>query len=259
MWSEVIALFRNYMGTGLIVICFMISLIYLWVNETRKYVRILFLYMPVVILLLYFNPLFAAVVYGVTGSEIYYRILWLLPITIVIAYTCAHIYGKLKGAKQGGFALCIAALIMVSGSYIYGNPYFAKAENIYHVPDCVVDICDAITVPGREVRAVFPEEFLQYVRQYDPTICMPYGREVIVEGWSDRVPFHEAMEAEVTDWDELAPMAIFSQCHYIVLPAERESVGDPADYGIKRYGQVAGYVIYRNMNQELVIPQLDTK
>lgn len=257
MWSEVIALFREYMGTGLIVIFFLVSMIYLWVNETRKYVRILFLYLPVILLLLYFNPLFAALVYGLAGSEIYYRILWLLPITIVIAYTCVHIYGKLKGFSQGLFALGMVLVIGVSGSYIYSNPYFSRAENSYHVPECVVNICDAIVVPGREVRGAFPEELLQYVRQYAPTVCMPYGREVLVERWNYDVPLYDAMEEEVVDWEKLAPLAIEAYCHYVILPANREYVGEPTDFGLVWYGQIDGYAIYRNTNMELIIPVLE--
>ena len=62
MWKEIVVLFREYMGTGLIVIWFVISLLYLWINEKRKELRILFLYTPVILLLLYFNPLFARLV-----------------------------------------------------------------------------------------------------------------------------------------------------------------------------------------------------
>ena len=57
-----------------------------------------------------------------------------------------------------------AVLVMLSGSFIYSNEFFNRAENLYHVPQSVVDICDAIEVEGREVMAVFPAELLQYVR-----------------------------------------------------------------------------------------------
>ena len=50
--DNVFYLFREYMGTGLIVIWYLIALIYLWVREKRKEIRVLFLYMPVFLLLL---------------------------------------------------------------------------------------------------------------------------------------------------------------------------------------------------------------
>ena len=57
MWNNVENLFREYMGTGLIVIIFCISLIYLWIKENRKYVRIMFIYVPVILLFLFFMVL----------------------------------------------------------------------------------------------------------------------------------------------------------------------------------------------------------
>ena len=47
--DNVFYLFREYMGTGLIVIWYLIALIYLWVREKRKEIRVLFLYMPALI------------------------------------------------------------------------------------------------------------------------------------------------------------------------------------------------------------------
>lgn len=256
MWSEAVALFREYMGTGLIVIWYLLSLVYLFRKEKRKPVRILLIYVPVILLLLYFNPLFAALVYGAAGGEIYYRILWLLPITVVIAYTCVRIYGDLKGPAKGLWAAAAAVLVMVSGSYIYDNPYFHEAENQYHVPDSVVDICNAIRVPGREVRAVFPIELVQYVRQYSPVVCMPYGREVTVERWNYDNRLCDAMESEVVDLAVLAPLAKEAECHYIILRQDKKVIGRVEDYNWIWFGGTEDYTIYRDMDIPLEIPDM---
>ncbi len=253
MWRDVVELFRNYMGTGLIVIWYLLSLIYLYVKEKRKPFRILFIYVPLVILLLYFNPLFAELLYGVIGNEIYYRIIWLLPITVVIAFACVQIYGELKGVQRGLWALAAAALMMVSGSYIYENPFFSRAENGYHVPESVVDICDAIEVEGREVMAVFPIELLQYVRQYSPVVCMPYGREITVSTWNHLSDLCDAMEAEKIDLALLAPLAKEEGCHYIILRKDKEMSGRTEEYNWAWYGETEEYVIYRDMDIPLEI------
>ena len=75
------------------------------------------------------------------------------------------------------------------------------------MPQAVVDICDAIQVEGREVMAVFPKEMLSFVRQYTPLVCMPYGREMLVERWNADNPLYDAMEAEVLDMDVILPLA----------------------------------------------------
>lgn len=255
MWSEVIDLFREYMGTGLIVIWYLLSLVYLFVKEKRKPFRVLFLYVPIILLLLYFNPLFAEFVYGVAGSEIYYRILWLLPITVVIAFTCVQIYGELQGIKKSLWAIAAAALLMVSGKFIYDDPYFHEAENLYHVPDSVVEICNAIEVPGREVMAVFPIELVQYVRQYSPVICMPYGREITVERWNHLSELCDAMEEEKTDLEQIAPLAKEAGCHFIILRQDKEVIGRVEDYHWVWFGETADYTIYRDMDIPLEIPE----
>ena len=101
---DALKLFQEYMGTGLIVLWFLVSLLYLWLTEKRKY----------------------------------YRILWLLPVTPVIAFGTVQLCGKLAGRKRYvGITLAIV-LFTISGSLIYRNPNFQKAENAYHVPQSVV-------------------------------------------------------------------------------------------------------------------------
>lgn len=246
-------LFREYMGTGLIIILYLLSLVYLWVKETRNYIRILFLYVPVILLLLYFNPLFAALLYRLADGEIYYRVLWLLPVTVTIAFAAAGIYSRLPEGRRMVFGLAAAAGIVFSGSYIYSNPYFQKAENLYHVPDSVVHICDAIAVPGREIQAAFPLELVQFVRQYDPTICMPYGREVTVSRWNRWGELPDEMEKETIDLNRLAPLAKEEGCHYIILPEDKKVTGDPADYRWEVFGRTDGYIIYRDTDFSLEV------
>ena len=71
MWKDAVQLFRNYMGTGLIVILFLLAVVYLLVCEKRKHVRIIFVYMPVTLLLMYFNPLFARLLFEMMGNKFY--------------------------------------------------------------------------------------------------------------------------------------------------------------------------------------------
>lgn len=249
MWNDITTLFRNYMGTGLIIGWFLVSAGYLLIKERQKHIRILFLYVPIVLLLLFFNPMFAEVVYRFADEEIYYRVLWLIPVTVVIAYAMIRVYGKLKGKTRIGFLAVGSVLIMLSGSFIYSNPYFRRAENMYHMPQNVVDICDAIVVEGREVMAVFPMEMLQYVRQYSPVVCMPYGREIIVERWGHRNELYDAMEAEVVDVARVAALARNNICHYVILSQEKELLGDFTKYDYVLFDSIGGYDIYLDTTQ----------
>lgn len=252
MWSNHAALlFREYMGKGLVVVLFLAALVYLFLKEERKQIRILFLYVPVLLLLLFFNPVFFHLVQSFVGDEIYYRILWLMPVTIVTAYAAVSVCRRYEGKRRALCAGAAALLIVVSGSCVYGNPLFSKAENLYHVPDSVVHICDAIEIEGREVTAAFPLELVQYVRQYSPVVCMPYGRELLVDvSWTEWAMSHELCdEIEVARPDArvLGSLAREEACVYIILDEEKEIQGDLQEQGYAFFGKTDGYVIYKDI------------
>ncbi len=243
---------QKYMGTGLTVIWFLLALLYLFFNEKRKPRRILFVYAPVVTLLLFFNPFFSGLLCAVMGDAVYFRTCWILPVILEIAYCVAEIAGRLKGKRAYCFAAAAFLTVMVSGRLVYVNPLYSVAENIYHVPDSVVHICDAIRVPGREVMAAFPRELLLYVRQYSPFVCMPYGRDEYM-GAPDA--FYEAMvEEDAVDLELVVPMAREAYCHYIVLAEDREIRGRAEDYGWSVFLRTDGYIVYRDNQAELVVP-----
>ena len=251
MWNEVVNLFREYMGTGLIVAWFLIALVYLFLTEKRRPMRIVFVYLPILLLLIFFNPLFSGLVYRLAGEETYYRILWLLPISVVIAFAAIQVLNQLEGVKKAAFGVTTALLIMVSGSFIYSNTHFYKAENLYHVPQCVVDICDVIEVEGREVKAIFPAELLQYVRQYSPIVCMPYGREILVSKWGQWDELYNVMEAEEINVEALVNGCRAQECVSIVLPEEKKVNGSFESYEYEFFAQVDKYVIYKDSTVNL--------
>lgn len=245
MVNNSISLFQEYMGTGLIFGWFLLSLFYLFWKEKRTHIRILMIYTPIGFLLFFFNPITAGLLQKFLGNEVTYRVLWLLPVVIVIAYVAVQLYGALTGKARIYFAGICAVLIVISGSCIYTNPHFGKAENKYHMPQVVVDICDAIKVEGREVMAAFPLELVQYVRQYSPVVCMPYGREQLVESWGHH--FSELsvlLDQEEIDAGRLSKLAKEEMCHYIILPKEKNLIGDLLDYEYVLFESIGAYDIY---------------
>jgi len=140
-------------------------------------------------------------------------------------------------------------LIAAGGKLVYASPYYSRAENIYHVPDSVAEICDAIEIPGREVTAVFPIELVQYVRQYSPVVCMPYGRDILVESWTEWAPENELrdeMESDEPNAEQLCTLAREDGCVYIVISAEKPIQGNMEDYNYAFFAQIEGYDIYKD-------------
>ena len=247
---------QKYMGTGLMIIWFLFALIYLFFQEKRKPMRILFLYTPTIILLLFFNPLFYRLFSSTVGTEIYFRLCWLLPVTVVISYTIVHIFDTLPNAKQQSshsaasiyspkvcFASIAIIILIISGKPVYSNPLYSPAENFYHVPQAVVDICDAIKIDGREVMAAFPDEFLLYVRQYSPVVCMPYGREAYTGFYNELNTMVMSNEINVERLSVLSKEAL---CHYVILKEGKSFIGNMSDYGYQLFDTLHGYEIYKD-------------
>ncbi len=239
-------LIKGYMGTGLLLGWFFLSMVYLWKTEKEKWKRILFVYFPLCVLVVFFNPLAFRLVYEFAGEEIYYRILWLLPISMTISYCGVNIIYRLQEKKRLVGVIGYLGLIMVSGKCIYGNPHFSRAENIYHMPEAVVEICDEIVIEGREVMGVFPKEMLQYVRQYTPLVCMPYGREELVPQWLADNPMFVLMEEDEVSLDRLLPLCKESGVHYLILPEDKTVIGEFEDYDYVLVKNIRGYNLYRD-------------
>lgn len=235
--------FQKFGGSGWILCWFVIAWLYLWRTEKQRDRRIIFLYMPAIVLLLFFNPLFFKIFGGVTEEAIYFRFLWLVPITLVMGYAIVQISANLQEDKRGYFIALAVLVLVVSGKLVYRNPLYSRAENQYHVPQTVVEICDAIEVEGREVMALFPQEFLLYVRQYSATVCMPYGRNAYMGGYNY---LYRIMNKEELVVEEIVPEIREYSCHYVILGEDKKLIGNLEDYGFVLFGEIDGYKIYRD-------------
>lgn len=236
--------FKSYGGTGYFTIIFLLSLIYLGFVEEDKRVRTILVYIPAIIFLLFFIPLFF-LLYNTLDSGTYYRILWLIPMTVVIAYAGCKAIGH--HTRLGVLIGCI--VLIISGTYVYNSQYITKAENPYHLPQETVDICEMIMPEEGEERvwALFPVEQVHFVRQYTTTIQMPFGRDNLVETWYyEHHPLYTLLQQEIIPVEELSELSIEHYCNYIILLKTMEVEGDMEEYGIELIGETENYLVYRN-------------
>lgn len=246
IFMESVVIFKEYTGLRYIMLLYLAAVVWLLIREKNKTVRWILGVMPVLLLILFFVPHFrkAFVAIGLDG-ETYYRILWMLPMGITIAYAASSI---VKAHKRIGLAV-MAALIAVSGTYVYQSQYISKAENLYHLPDVVIEICDFIHGDDSEgqIVAAFPSELVHFVRQYDANIRMPYGRESLVPSWDYYNAVYEAMEKpEVIDTAELAKAAREEYCNFIILPLARATTYPLEDEGFVLLANINDYLIYKD-------------
>jgi len=243
MLSDILMIIKDYMGTGLVSILFLLSLTYLSITEKERSKRVCLIGIPVLVLVFFLCPV-SYRIYGMISEKVtYYRLLWLIPVTPVIAYTGVKICVRFSGLKQNLCILAAAGLFAVSGRLMYSDFYMIKAENIYHMPVQVVDICDALHIEGREVMVLMPYEFQQFVRQYDPNICIPYGREYMMNIFAEPDDLRDAMVAEHRDPELVGRLATDRGCHYIVISCMDDFENAPWNY--EEFMNIDGYIIYR--------------
>lgn len=249
---EIITVFRAYCGSGFYPFLFLAAFFYLLVTEKDKKIRMVLLDASAVITVLFFLPFFKTIMNLLGEGETYYRILWLLPMTVVIAYAGVRLIGR---HHRTGFA-ALALLLVLTGQYVYKSQFITRAQNRYHIPNAVIAICNEIMPAEDEERiwAVFPEELIYYVRQYSSEIQMPYGREMIEPAWVwnwDTHPIYRIMRENPIDVDALAPLLTEYYCQYLVLNRSIPAEGDFSKNGLTKIAEIEAYAVYRNEAVEI--------
>ena len=253
IFMESVVIFKNYAGGRYLMVLFLLALLFLLFAEKNKRRRAIFVYMPLSLLLLFFFPIFRKVFVRLMGGEgdTYYRVLWLIPMGMITAYAGVKLAGILydrKGAWLKRLTLVIlAAAVILCGKYVYASQYMSKAENPYHLPQKVIDICELIAPEEGEERiwAVFPTDLVYFVRQYDTNIQLLYGREMVEPKWQYAEPVHTVMNHPTTiDIEALLELTRERYCTYIVLPNNKGVSEAPESYGLELLDTVDGYPVY---------------
>lgn len=243
----------SYSGTGLLFVLFLISTFFVYFREKDKSKRKMLVAFPVIILAIIFCPLWAIYIDKRNDAVILYRLFWIIPTVVITGYAFTEAISMVPEKHRFLLFSASAVIIMLSGTYIYSNRYFSKAENVYHVPDTVVKICDEIIVPGREVRACFPEEFIQYVRQYTSLVMLPYGRETLLMGetYMGHSEIKYQLSKKVVDSKILTDCLRESDTHYLIVDSEKAFSESLWNYDFCYVTTIDGYDIYLDNNAYL--------
>lgn len=246
IFMESLVIFKLYTGLKLLLVLTALSWIYLLFKEKDKRVRLMLVYAPALIIILFLFPVSRKVfVAAGLDGETYYRVLWTIPMGVITSYGACCFFAA---HKRIGLVIT-SALVILCGSYVYKSEYISKAENLYHIPDTVIRICDRISPenPNVRVTAVMPPELIHFVRQYDASINMPYGREMLVERWGYYNAVYEAMEKpEVVNMEDLLEAARAEYCQYIVMSKSKQTDVDPESSGLVLIDEIDGYRIYED-------------
>lgn len=248
MWDaflESVTIFQNYVGyhqNKFLFGIYLFFLLYLWKTEKNKRFRTLFVYVPTVLLVCFFCPFFHDIFKLLLNEEeTYYRLLWLLQMSMVSAYGALKLCGKYR--KLMLVVMCIA--IVSCGSFVYHSVNIFKAENLYHIPNEVVSVASLMDPGEGRIRALVPAEMIHFIRQYTDRITLPYGREMLIDRWNFQSDLYEAMElSEVIETPSFVELTRGNYCMYVVLRKDRQVSEPLTDYGFELFAQTDNYLIY---------------
>lgn len=211
----------------------------------------------VLVMIFFFNPVFYAVVGTRFLSGVYWRLLWMLPISFVIAYVLTQMTFKInRNVVRVGAAALSVICIMVTGERIFSDSTYNEKENAYELPQAAIEISDIIMGELSEWKEtiIVPYDLLCYIRQYSCSVGLLYGRNA--EGFISGIEEEEAkvfseMNKENPDVGLITEIAKEKKCRYIIFDAYFHQIPeDLTEYGYERYRVVEEkYVMYRRIEE----------
>ena len=165
-------------GTGYLLL-YLCGVIFIMIKGSRRD-RELFIPQAVLLLVTVFNPVVPLLldkIFDVAGE--YYRLFWIAPAVILVPYAAAMLIDGTPGRSGKGIAAALAlAAFVLGGNFVYAKG-IDVAQNIYKMPDELIEISGIIHADsGSEYTKVFFEyEYNMEIRQYDPKILLCIDRE----------------------------------------------------------------------------------
>lgn len=242
-------------------VLFLMALIYILFGVKEKKNKPLLVGYSGLILAVIYNPIiyFVAAIwlsggiyaikqYMESGMSNGVRLFYTLPVTFVIAYTMVEMASKIKNMwKKGLLIFFIGLIIMGSGKNVYSdgeytNGGYVKAENVYKLPQEVLDISDIITestAEDEECKVWVSNDLIEYIRQYNSDICMPYGRGDINTEIAREFSAGTIQESVlITFLDE-------EQCNYVVSNMYPEIATVLEQKGYEMIGKTEQHMVFK--------------
>lgn len=251
--SVIITRFQDYFaGSGFGLLFFACLLFLLFWKRDRK-IRDSLFWPVLIIVLAVFCPATGWLLMKLVGTDVYWRMYWLLPVVPLAAYAgTTLVFGlKGKGKKILLTAVCLA-LIAVNGTFVFSDTYFEDRENNYKLPTQVIWVADAINEHARENRIkrkkiLAPSYVAVYIRIYDASIRQRYGRNLV--NHPDRQQeVYELINSDDPDYEKLAARVRKAKSRYVVLKDEADDQQTMETMGFEKIYDSDAFDVYFNLD-----------
>ncbi|MCI8402370.1 MAG: YfhO family protein [Lachnospiraceae bacterium] len=272
-WGFVRTCFKLYQNSGIFVYLFLIAMFFLFLRKKAGWERPLG-YFIILLFLTVFNPLISAkVVEKLNMSFEFYRFIWILPISVVIAYSLTFVLfdKERKAWIRYGFLCACLLLILFPGKTILAKG-LEQAENLYKIPKEVIQVCDIIKndfdeqkkaglyLPDERIRVAAEFEWIVLLNQYDPSIelTLTYGRVSSLRAIEDRdiseLPVDLQVRRQIMhgmlDYEELGGTVFsdainVSRTHYIIIRTDSQARPFVEGCSVLKISEISDYIVYR--------------
>lgn len=243
MINMVVDTFINFNGNSFYPILFVISILYIIIKKDEKFNKYLLILPSICIILIFLFPITAYVLSKILGAKVYWRILWLIPMILVIAYSLTQTFYNISNkTKKYLILLSFIFLTIFSNGFIFTSDNFNVSENIYKIPNAAIEICDIINEDCTKPKILVPKELLPYIKQYDGKIKMFYGRGAYT---IDAKTVYFTMSEEIVDISIVTALSRNNECNYLVFNNNQILSDTPENYGYAFFKQLKNYIIYK--------------
>lgn len=246
-WQIIELAYERYAATGVIQLLLISAVMIILIKDKKKENRQLAYYVIMLLIIIFLPPV--GFIFGkYLGESVYWRIFWLVPSVIVIAYAATRLIEQQGRALQKKITfLAITVLIMIGGKFIYNSENFTKSTNPYKIPQEVIEICEMVAPEGT-TRIVVPETIVSYIRQYNPEIDMLYGRNLGKDTQKGKnYQFLLQLNSPQPDISYIAEYARARECEFVVFENTSSGIEEMINYGYENYGSTASYTVFKNI------------
>jgi hypothetical protein len=243
--------YERFIGTGLYVGLFLISIVYIIANvkkpSTNSRVKIALGIFSIIILVLNLNPIFTKILIKINGSEVYWRVYWMLPYGITIAYMFTDlIFLNDKKLVKIFTALVSIAVIIISGDFVYNSTNFQKVNNYYKVDDDLLDIVNYVSNDDSEYKTLAgPADFEVFTRQIDGTIKLAASR-VWTEAKENDASTQIVYYINTVNYSKIYNYCIGKNVNYIVIENSNIKENDNlTNYHFEQIHNNEKYTLYK--------------
>ena len=236
MWT--VTIWNMYWGTGWIQYLLALGAACVLLFSRKKKSGFRLVCYAAFLLALFFCPVSGKVIMRCVVVNVYWRVLWLLPTVPLIAGGFTELAVRSRNRLVQLIMLVIlSGAIIVSGTGMIKAGNFERVYNRQQVPDEVVTICDRINKDrnGSDVRIAADEFTAAYIRVYDPSLKMAYGRRGEGATGENARALYKQITSEAPDGKKVSHLADAVHCAYVVMvPPDENFLSDmeTGDYQI---------------------------